>query len=121
MQTEVKLARTLFQRLSGLLFKDPGKPLLLVRCSDIHTFGMRYSIDVAFFDREGRCVASERSLKPFRRRRYPDAVSVLERRAASDPWPRKGDGCTFIATSLSKLLLSFEPIDEVEANTPETF
>jgi uncharacterized membrane protein (UPF0127 family) len=47
-----------FERAQGWLKRervDDGEGLLIVPCNSIHTFGMRFAIDVAFLDRRG-CV-----------------------------------------------------------------
>lgn len=43
-----------------------GSGLLLVPCSSIHTFFMRFPIDVAFLDDQGVVVAVRSNLKPWR-------------------------------------------------------
>ena len=55
----VARAARLPQRMRGLLFHPvlpEGCGLLIERCPSVHTFGMRYAIDVVFFDRERRVV-----------------------------------------------------------------
>jgi uncharacterized membrane protein (UPF0127 family) len=60
----------------ALLDRDRAGPgLLIPRCGSIHTFGMRFPIDVVFLDSAGEPV-SRRSAVPPRR-------VVVERRAAS--------------------------------------
>jgi uncharacterized protein len=67
--TRVRVADRPWSRLRGLLgvpSLHPGEGLLLEPCSSVHTYGMRYAIDVAFLDREGRVVALHHSLGPKR-------------------------------------------------------
>jgi uncharacterized protein len=48
-------ATTLRARLLGLAFMRPPPPdhaLLIPHCRSVHTFGMRFAIDVAFCDRD---------------------------------------------------------------------
>ena len=62
-------ARTPWSRLVGLLghaLLPQGEGLLIVPCSSVHTFFMRFPIDVAFLDREGRVVKVFISVPPFR-------------------------------------------------------
>lgn len=50
-------ARSFGSRAIGLaLLAEPGDGfgLLLPRCRTVHTFGMRFALDVAFLDSEGR-------------------------------------------------------------------
>jgi uncharacterized membrane protein (UPF0127 family) len=56
----VSITETVRERMSGLLGRDhlpSGEALLLRRCGSVHTFGMRFSIDVVFLDRFERIVA----------------------------------------------------------------
>lgn len=81
-------------RMRGLLGRraeDEGAYTVLVPCRDIHTFGMRGSIDVAFVDRRGKVLESCRGLPPRRRMRCPGACMVAERPASKDPWFQRGD------------------------------
>jgi uncharacterized membrane protein (UPF0127 family) len=62
-------ARTPWSRLVGLLghaHLPQGEGLLIVPCSSVHTFFMRFPIDVAFLDREGKVVRMFVSVPPFR-------------------------------------------------------
>lgn len=90
------LATRLSSRLRGLLFRPGSDDLMvLLPCSDIHTFGMRYAIDVAFLDASGVVVRSVRDVLPNKRLREPGAVAVLERRAIPrELWFDVGDYVT---------------------------
>jgi uncharacterized protein len=74
-------------RLKGLLGRAglaPGEGLHLVPCSSIHMFFMRFAIDVAFLDSEGRVVRAIHAIKPWRATRaYLDAHSALELEAGA--------------------------------------
>ncbi len=62
-------ADSFVSRLLGLLLRarlSADEALYLAPCNSIHTVLMRYSIDVAFVDREGRVVSLVHGLKPFR-------------------------------------------------------
>jgi uncharacterized membrane protein (UPF0127 family) len=55
----VRVADSFVSRALGLLVGAPLAPeeaLLIAPCSSIHTFGMRYPIDVAFIDADARIV-----------------------------------------------------------------
>ncbi len=63
------VASTLWSRAVGLLGRatlpaDEG--LLLTPCNGVHTFGMRFSIDVVYLDREGRVLRLISEVKPGR-------------------------------------------------------
>jgi len=75
-------ARGMAGRLRGLLCRarapGPRTGLLLSPCNAVHTFGMRYGIDVAFIDREGRVLRLVRNLRPWRAACCLRAVAVVE-------------------------------------------
>lgn len=71
-------------RMRGLLGRGPPGPrsgILLIRCAAVHTFGMRYAIDVAFVARDGRVMGLRRALAPCRVALCLGAVAVVELRA----------------------------------------
>lgn len=93
----VRLAATRRARLKGLLGQHgrqgEGKNcevLMLAPCRDIHTFGMRQPIDIAFVNADGVVVSVQRGLIPGSRLRSRKAAVVLERLACSDPWYEPG-------------------------------
>jgi uncharacterized membrane protein (UPF0127 family) len=74
---DAAIAATGRDRVRGLIGRDllePGEALVFPRCRQVHTFGMRFQIDVLFIDGEGRVVMSRPCLKPRR-------VSSLARHA----------------------------------------
>jgi len=79
---QASMATSLFSRMKGLLGKDslmPGEGLAISPCSSIHTFGMRFSIDAAFYDRDYRVIAVISGLRPYRASGwYPRARGVVE-------------------------------------------
>ena len=57
--TTVELALDSAARKRGLLGRDglaPGHALVIAPCNGVHTFGMRFAIDVIFAARDGRVV-----------------------------------------------------------------
>jgi uncharacterized membrane protein (UPF0127 family) len=76
------VADTFFTRLKGLLGKDEfphGEGLWIKPCNSVHTFGMKFPIDVVFLDKENRVVGLMNTLLPNRISRfYSDASSVIE-------------------------------------------
>lgn len=89
---KLEIACTVRARLRGLL----GRPgfdgvLMLVPCHDIHTFGMRESLDVAFVAADGTVLESHRRITPGRRLKNRQAAATLERFADSSPWFAPGD------------------------------
>src|SRR2546421_8542858 len=65
----LEIADTLWKQTVGLLGRNglpPEGGLWLEPCNGIHTFGMRFSIDVLFLDAEGHALRVVSSLKPWR-------------------------------------------------------
>jgi hypothetical protein len=79
---EVERAVSFAARLRGLLGRSQlpeGRALAIEPCSSVHTFFMRFPIDVVFLDREGRVLRAVHSLKPWRATRIvPRAALVVE-------------------------------------------
>ena len=77
----VKKTETVLERTKGLLgskdFKE-GEGLLITPCNSVHTFFMRFAIDVVFLDKENSVVKVVRSMKPFRLAMALSASAVLE-------------------------------------------
>ncbi len=64
-----EVADTPFKRLKGLLGRralEQGEGLVIIPCNSIHTFFMRFSIDVAFIGKDDQVVAITHSLLPSR-------------------------------------------------------
>jgi len=64
-----ELADRSADRRRGLLGRDglpPGRGLLLRPCGSVHTFGMRFPIDVVFLDRGGRVLRVVERMGPRR-------------------------------------------------------
>jgi uncharacterized membrane protein (UPF0127 family) len=56
-------------RNKGLLGRDsmtPGSAIVIAPTSAIHTWFMRFDIDVAFVDRDGRIMKTRHNLRPWR-------------------------------------------------------
>jgi uncharacterized membrane protein (UPF0127 family) len=82
---EVPVACGWRSRLLGLSLLEPeqaGPGLLIPRCASVHTFGMRFALDVFFLDASGRPLAVRRGVPPRRVVRHRGAVAVLELPAA---------------------------------------
>ena len=78
---DVPVATTRSSRLLGLALlrrERAGEGLLIPRCRSVHTFGMRFPLDLLFLDEEGRVVSLHRSVSPGRIVRCRAAAAVLE-------------------------------------------
>ncbi|MFM8527791.1 MAG: DUF192 domain-containing protein [bacterium] len=77
----VPIASTVVSRMLGLAFLDleeAGSGLLIPRCSAVHTFGMRFDLDITFCDRSLRPLREVRGAGPRRFFRHSAAWAVLE-------------------------------------------
>jgi uncharacterized protein len=77
----VPVATTLASRLLGLALLErarAGEGLLIPNCRSVHTWGMRFRLDLRFLDPEGRVVEVRRGVGPGRIVRRSDASAVLE-------------------------------------------
>ncbi|WP_026369709.1 DUF192 domain-containing protein [Kallotenue papyrolyticum] len=67
--TRAERARSFWARLRGLMFRadlPPGGGLVIEPNSSVHTFWMRFPIDVVFVDRQDRVVGLAANLPPNR-------------------------------------------------------
>jgi len=68
-------------RLLGLAWLDRGEAgtgLLIPRCSSVHTFGMRFALDLYFLDKWGDLLDMRRDVPPRRLAFVRGAHAVLE-------------------------------------------
>ena len=63
------VARRIIERVMGLMRRkglDPGSALVIPKCRHVHTFFMRFPIDLVFLDREGAVVRIAERVRPWR-------------------------------------------------------
>jgi uncharacterized membrane protein (UPF0127 family) len=75
------VADTPLARMRGLLGRsglEPGEGILLRPCGSVHTFFMRFPIDVVFCDRELRVLAVRPDVRPWRARMKRGARVAVE-------------------------------------------
>jgi uncharacterized protein len=74
------VARTFRERLVGLAWRrePPAEGLLLRRTRSVHTFGMRFALDLHWLDAAGGVVRVDRAVPPRRLRTCLRARAVLE-------------------------------------------
>ncbi len=101
MYHKVKIANTFFGRLKGLVgykrFQD-FDAMLISPCQQVHTFGMRYPIDVIFLSEKGQVLSIEDNIPPGKISAYrKNAVYALEIEAkeAEEKQIKVGDILTF--------------------------
>lgn len=80
----IVIAIGIIARARGLLgtraeWGDGNRMLVLAPCKSVHTIGMRYALDIAFVDRNGIVLRSERNVRPGRLLSCRRAAFVLER------------------------------------------
>ncbi len=64
--------------LAGLREVPYPSALLILRCSSVHTFGMRFAIDVLFLDEHREVIGERRGMGPCRIAWRRGAKAVLE-------------------------------------------
>jgi uncharacterized membrane protein (UPF0127 family) len=96
----VPVAKDFRTRLRGLAFRDreqAGPGLLIPRCAGVHTFGMRFALDVYFLDAEGAVISARRQVPPRRVLWQRGSSAVLEIPSAdegeSSALPALGSAC----------------------------
>jgi len=89
---EVPVASTQCARLLGLShlpLEEAGLGLLIPRCRSVHTFGMRFALDLVFLDRDSQPCSVRRGVPPRRFAWDRRASAVLElTRAETGELPR---------------------------------
>lgn len=78
---EVPVATDYRSRLLGLSWLDrdeAGAGLLIPHCSSVHTFGMRFALDLYFFDERGDLLGARCDVPPRRLALVCGAKAVLE-------------------------------------------
>lgn len=81
---KVTIARSFFARLIGLLSKtnlDSSEGMLFYKAPSIHTFGMKFPIDILFMDITGKIVRIFSDVKPNRIIPYVKSWATLELKA----------------------------------------
>jgi uncharacterized protein len=96
--------------LAGLRELNPDEALLLPRCRSIHTFGMRFAIDVVFLDSAGEVL---RIVSGVPRRRV---VTCWKARAAMET--RAGSAERFLAAGCSRLVMPQTTYRSSQASQP---
>ncbi len=80
------------ERMRGMLFRKPDEiTRLLVPCHDVHTFGMRHMLDIAFISKSGQVLEVHRNVKGKRRIKRKGASMVAERFSKEGDWLKAGD------------------------------
>lgn len=75
------VARSPWLRLRGLAWRQRGRApdaLLLPRTRSVHTFGMRFALDLYWLDRSGAVIRVDRGVPPRRLRTCRTAAAVVE-------------------------------------------
>jgi uncharacterized protein len=94
------------KRQKGLLGRDSlpaGQGLWIVPCESVHTFGMRFPIDVLYLDRKKRVRKTRQTMVPWRVSMCLLAHSVLELPAGviEQTGTKRGDQLDFVFPSIS--------------------
>jgi hypothetical protein len=95
-----------------------GEGLLLDRCYGIHTFGMRFAIDVLFLDKNLCVIRTVRALPPFRTCVVRKAVYVLELPAGTIDRSQTEPGHQIQIRATETETLPLTPTPTVAASSP---
>lgn len=63
---KVEVASTFFNRMKGLLHRDgftTTNGLIITPCNYVHTFGMKFAIDIVFIDKNYRVIGFRTNVK----------------------------------------------------------
>lgn len=74
----VRIADTFISRFLGVWASRGREPVLLLNCRSVHSFGLRRSLQVVFFDCEFRVISVQPVLRPWRIAFVSGAAHVLE-------------------------------------------
>ncbi|BCM24827.1 DUF192 domain-containing protein [Methyloradius palustris] len=78
---KVWLAKSILQRMRGLLFRkslEPDQAMLIRPCSSIHTIGMTYPLDIVFIDAQGIVLKALKNVRPLRMAFAINAYATIE-------------------------------------------
>jgi uncharacterized protein len=95
--------------LAGLRELPPDRALLIPGCRSVHTFGMRFALDVAFLDTDGRVLAVRSAVPPGRVVGHRGAAAVLEAPAGRVPAMAEGQR--------NRLLVALDPRQPIYRDT----
>ena len=103
--TRIKVAETAPQRSKGLLGREglaPGEGLWIVPCESVHTFFMRFPIDLVYLDRKNKIKKVRSDIGAWRISACLSAHSVLELPAGTirNTQTQPGDLLEFLPVSL---------------------
>ncbi len=99
----VKVANKVFDRMLGLMFSDFDSSfggLIIEPCNSIHTFFMKFNLDIIFLSKENKVLKIIENIPPWRMT-LPvfGAVKVLELNAGKSNKVSVGDQLEVICTS----------------------
>jgi len=122
---KIATATSFWQRTRGLLGTYPSElnfdALHLIPCKSIHTFGMHYTIDIAFLNCHNRIIHTRYGIAPNRLCHAPKlTASVLERPTQESPWEVDHENLSNLQSKSSRqlpyllrmLLSLFRPLDQ---------
>lgn len=64
--------------LAGLTREQGGAGLLIPRCAGVHTFGMRFELDLVFLDHDDKVLVIHRGVAPRHLLWHREAAAILE-------------------------------------------
>jgi len=73
--------QTVKERLGGLLVLEPlqaNQALWITPCNSIHTFAMKYALDLVYFDKNNKVCGLVENIKPWRMSLCLKAYAIME-------------------------------------------
>ena len=122
----MRVARKRSSRLFGMaLRRKPCEPLLIPRCRSVHTFGMRFALDLVWLAADGRVVRVDRAVPPFRVRTCRRAAAVIEAphgmicamEASKEPVSEGGQQQTSPDEARSKMRSGLDPRQRIQRDS----
>ncbi len=86
--TDLEIASGFFERLIGLMFRgkmERDEAIIITKCNSVHSFFMKFPIDVIFLDKDRRVVKIVKNLQPWRVTHFvKNSENVVELAARND-------------------------------------
>ena len=82
-----------FPKLIGIKSKKiKTRAVILYNCCDVHSFGLKKNLDLAFVDKYGKTLKVVRNFRPWSRCKCKGAKYVIERYSQRNrPWFKEGE------------------------------
>lgn len=92
----MEVADTFLKRFKGLMLRNEAKePMMFLKCRQVHTFFMKFPINVYYFDKDMKIIHIEENLTPWKIGKYvKNAYGLIEADASVESFLSIGDTLT---------------------------